>query len=113
MSCICIHTHIYNKINSPKVVSQSIKVIMCNLSNEMTTVKANDPASIVQSFTCETCGTTFTSRQALREHNIDRHSRRVNDILPGRGSTVLVLGVTAGVIAAGFAVYYLTKVNRR
>jgi hypothetical protein len=87
--------------------------MMCDLTNEMTTVEANDPASIVQSFTCETCGTTFTSRQALKEHNIDRHSRRVNEILPGRGRTVLVLGVTAGVIAAGFAVYYLIKANKR
>ncbi len=35
-----------------------------------------DEGAITQSFTCDTCGRSFKSRQGLIKHNIDKHSNR-------------------------------------
>ena len=36
-----------------------------------------DDTTTTQTFTCETCGTTFNSREELREHNIQGHDNHV------------------------------------
>ncbi len=92
------------------------------------TIKKNERSSIVQSFTCDTCGTSFTTREGLKRHNVSMHSKKAKGIeedndarsqklnvmmVPERRTTILLLGITAGVIATGFAVYFIAKGRRR
>lgn len=87
------------------------------------TVRDNNSTIAQSSFTCDTCGTSYKSREALRQHNIEIHSnnnargaekgRRTNIIkLPEPRTTFLLVGVMAGLIGAGIAAYFVTKGRR-
>jgi hypothetical protein len=71
-------------------------------------------SSSIQSFTCEICGTAFTSSEKLKDHSIRLHggngqSRKRIVLVPERRTTLFAFGVVAGLVAAGSVAWYLTK----
>lgn len=74
-------------------------------------------SSAIQSFTCETCGTGFTSFEKLKDHTHrlhggDREAKKRRMVMPEGRTTLFALGVAFGLVVAGSAAWYLSKRGR-
>jgi hypothetical protein len=71
-------------------------------------------SSAIQSFTCEICGTGFTSFEKLKDHTHRLHGgdgevKKSRMVMPEGRTTLFALGVALGLVAAGSVAWYLSK----